>query len=227
MKKAHQRLILLAILGLLTTSCWASFLCFKPYVFFSPCIPYLGGTYIGAGIGLDHFNVHENININYLGTTLTGKKNWILTGPVAKLTLGYSQFFNWFYLGGEVFADFDTANTDGFFLYQTKLRSLRTYGAGILPGIRLNYCSFVYARVGAVKTYQKFDEIGVLNKSFDTLDGNGGASLGLGFETFILPHISWRIEYSYTNYGTTTSVIDTKFQSKNKQVMTGLFYHFC
>lgn len=131
----------------------------------------------------------------YIGPSLlysyTGASGTHFQGLSPRMSFGYGgTLTDSFYLGGELFAipgqvPLSNSTSNG----SSSLRTSRSFGASIIPGIMLDNCNMVYARVGIVNSY------------FLTPGSTStGAQVGVGIATNIAPKWDLRGEYIYTAY---------------------------
>lgn len=197
------------------------------------------GLYVGGGLGYDFFNTEENIKLtNQAGIPVfTSEQTLDTSGPMGRMVFGYGQYYDWFYIAGEIFTSYADAKTSqsihSFPTYKTDMDVHWGYGFGILPGIRLNLAFLLYSRVDYLRTYMKTRETSPLIGESTKWDGNTGFDLGIGLETSLIPYatrfpsFSLRAEYTHANYGSSESLVKTKFDSGNNQFILELIYHFC
>ena len=105
-----------------------------------------------------------------------------------------------------------------------------SYGAAILPGLRVNDSSLVYLRFGyscANIEAQESARVAGLTANSDSNNWQRGYAYGLGIETAIYKAFSLRTEYTHTEYNTFSSSFDTAYNSPyDNQFMLALIYHW-
>lgn len=132
-------------------------------------------------------------------------------GLQPRLSAGYAQMVDDFYMAGEVFVVPATATivdnrseTTG-----ASSRTTRSYGISVLPGGLITEHILGYARVGVLST-----QFPGPNTS------RAGAQFGLGLQTCLTPYWDLRAEYDYTVYKTAPTIGAVK----SDQVGIGLVY---
>lgn len=197
----------------------------------APCPPVNGlrdGIYIGLGAGYDTYRMHQDVSVVDIDGVIDQSNPAINTrGFVGTLFGGYGQYFDWFYIGGELLFNYSGANSS-FSLnnYHSNVDVRSSYGAGVIPGIRVNENSLFYARVGYVRTFFRASENGLIG-SQGSSSWKGGVSTGVGIETAIYENFSMRAEYTYTTYNSfNSSLFNTEFTPSNNQFMLSGIYHF-
>lgn len=197
----------------------------------SPCPPDNGlkdGIYLGLGAGYNAYRERQNIGLtDDDGDTLTANPVQHIGGFQGSIFGGYGQYFDWFYIAGEVFYNYSGANSkfaiEG---YNSSFTIRSSYGGAILPGVRVNENSLIYARVGYNRTFFKATESGDEGPNLNTSTWLGGINYGLGMETAIYDNFSVRGEYTYTSFNSFSSAIATRFSPSDSQFVLGLIYHF-
>lgn len=193
------------------------------------------GFYIGAGVGYDAYGVRQTLTAaDDSGGPIGINPKISVKGWNGSLFGGYGQYFDRIYFGGEIFANFSNATTTYGFMddtatYSTKINVRESYGASLLPGIRLNSTSLLYGRIGYVRTAFKIQEIGTSpagNLSVPTNKWGNGVQYGIGLETAIHPCVSLRGEYTFTSYSSIASDVNTRFSSANNQFVLSAIYRF-
>src|SRR3990167_5796972 len=95
------------------------------------------GFYLGGQVGYDSYRVREDINTPS-ESDIEGNPAINATGFVGGLFVGYGQYFNMYYLGGEAFANWTGADhsyslTDTNGTYNNKFEADSSYGLALLP----------------------------------------------------------------------------------------------
>jgi opacity protein-like surface antigen len=152
-----------------------------------------GNVYLGPAFFLQDNTTHTS---NYRGLH-------------PRISVGYAQMLEDFYLAGEVFGVPATATLADNHNNSASVRSSRTVGASILPGAMVTENVLGYARLGVVNT-----QFPSPNTS------RAGAQVGVGLQTCLTPHWDLRLEYSYTAYKT----VPTLGAVKSDQVGLGFVY---
>lgn len=192
------------------------------------------GLYIGIGAGHDIYKIRESTeSLSSIGVLLWNPA-LIARGALGSMMLGYGRHFNWFYFGGEIFAeitgamtDFTTLTTNG--SYRAKIVWNSTYGVGLMPGIYFNRSSIIYGRIGYVRSFVKVHErssVGAINTRYKKSFWENGLHYGFGLETLLINKLSLRGEYTFTAYNALTSELNNRFTPADNQFVLSLIYHF-
>lgn len=251
-KSIHlDRLLQLLMLWLLTsTTCYA-----YPDCLDGDCLLPLpeikrlcDGFYLGAALGYDSYRAKSSISITDQDQdTFSASRSASATGWLGGLFVGYGKYFNFYYLGGEVFGNIPSASSNFSFSASTvgnvndtpvtemigvsgDIESKYEYGVGILPGVRVNDSSLFYLRIGynwvkvqATGTITSNNDVSVAGSSTKILHG---FNYGVGIETVIYPNVSIRGEYTYTNYNSINAPVAASYSLSDNQYMLGAIYHF-
>ncbi len=199
--------------------------------------PLLPGFYIGGGVGYDVYKFRQNTLETFDGITTSFNPPINAKGWNGTLFLGYGVNLQWFYLGAEISGN-DT-NVDGSYTleetsallsasYGVKVKTRYSYGAGLLPGVRVNDNTLFYGRVGYLRTSFRATEsaaASILGISTTTTQWGNGFNYGLGIETSVAQNISIRGEYTYTSYSTIRLNTVTSVTPANNEVVLSLIYH--
>lgn len=199
------------------------------------------GFYAGIQGGYDSYRVRASSHILDI-VSLSGVGND--TGWVGGLFVGYGKYLtDLFYLGGEVFANYNGSDNT---IFSTSTPSLNltsnakfevngSYGLALLPGIRLNDTTLGYIRLGwnwaNLKASANVNNNGTIYRS-STSNTSNGFNYGLGMETLLVDNWSLRTEYSHTGYSSfstgrhNNSSVRTSINPSDNQFMLGLIYHF-
>lgn len=208
-----------------------------PYPCFCPKI-LESGLYVGAGLGYDSYRIRETTGfVATDGDIFTLNQLINPIGRNGSVFAGYGQYYDWFYIAGEIFAKGSTAAANDTIAmvdltYNTRVNVRYTYGIAILPGVRLSNASLLYVRLGAMRTMMKIQEYGSGVFEPDALFTSprlpwlNGISLGIGLETAIYKSFSVRAEYNHTSYASFTSLLSSKFSPSNNEASLSLLYHF-
>lgn len=202
----------------------------------APCLVLKDGFYLGAQLGYDSYRVNRNVNGTAGGITVTSSGVTNATGAVGGLLAGYGQYFDMFYIGGEIFINTSDASqgssstsTSGPTSASSSFKVGTSYGISLLPGLKVNDSSLLYVRLGyneaSLKGSSTFTGAGT-TVSGSKSSYRGGFNYGLGMETAFYPNWSVRGEYTHTNYGSFTDSIGTKWSPSDNQGMLALIYHF-
>ncbi len=186
------------------------------------------GIYAGAGLGYDAYRIKQNLSVmDVTGVLDQSNSNLSAKGTVGNLFLGYGQYYDWFYIAGEIFGNYSDADTSFSQLsYQSDFDVRTSYGASILPGIRLSQAALVYGRIGYTRSYFSAKENMPGAFQLNTTDWGNGIHYGIGIEAALYRNWSLRGDYTYTYYGSFSSSIGTSFQPVNNQFMLSVLYHF-
>ncbi len=193
------------------------------------------GFYAGIAAGYDSYKTKQNIDLT-LTVTITGNPPVDATGFVGGLFAGYGQYFEKFYLGGEIFANTSNADVSSVVsiaavpsIYDASFSVGASYGISILPGYKVNDSSLFYLRLGYEWAHLSGNESFTIS-GLSTYDSRstwaGGFQYGLGLETVIYPKLSLRGEYTHVDYGSYHYVSGTSVSPADNQGMLGLIYHF-
>lgn len=194
------------------------------------------GLYIGIALGYDSYRVRTNIGRTFNGDTVTSDPAVASTGFAGGIFGGYGQYFkDLFYLGGEGFVNITGASTHGSFSdsnggsnYNDKVSAGTSFGAALLPGLKVNASSLFYLRLGYTCANLEGQENLTVGGSSSNTDSNhwqSGFAYGLGVETAIYQKFSLRGEYTHTYYNSFNSAFNTVYRPWNNQFMVGLIYH--
>lgn len=229
----------LFLFSCISTACFAMHPNYKGEIVApAPCLPPCPvlneGVYVGVGLGYDAYRIRQSFRLlDAMSNINSGDPVSTANGANGSLFLGYGRYFDWFYFAGEVMANMSRANADytlqtSALTYHTDIDVRASYGAGLLPGIKLTESTMFYGRIGYVRTYIKATEYGVGATAFSNAhtDWFNGLSFGLGFETAMTNNIGVRGEFTHTAYDSSTSLLGTKFSPSNNQVVASLLYHF-
>jgi opacity protein-like surface antigen len=228
-----------------------------------PCPPIMmlhDGFYVGAGVGYDSYKFDNTTDITLVDaavpTTILGTTHSSVhqaaTGWMGGLFVGYGHYWDWFYLGAEI-----NANTSGAENSSTwsdddgdsitaKIKARTSYGIGVLPGIKVNDSTLLYARIGYLRTNFKGSATVSDNTSgipttvsVSESEWRNGWNYGVGIETYVAEDVSVRGEYTYTALNSTkdsasftdptltyTLNATSKFKPSNNEFMLSLLYHF-
>lgn len=229
-----------ASLLMLTSSTFAAHPNYKAdYKNEAPCPPEVflkDGFYIGVGLGYDAYKIRQSTSTSRAGVTTSLNPPLSAKGWNGSLFAGYGQYFDYFYIAGEILASASNAQAtwgSGTSLgnsFNTKVNARGSYGISILPGVRLNNTSLLYGRIGYLRTDFKDNQFGtiagVLHYNNSNSQWKNGFNYGLGIETLVYDNLSLRGEYTYTQYGSFSSSSVTSFTPSNNQFVLGLLYHF-
>lgn len=234
-----------------------------------PCPPIMmlhDGFYVGAGVGYDSYRFHNTTDFSEFDTSVSpqvltesNSSSWneSATGWMGGLFVGYGHYFDYFYLGAEINASTSGANstftatgsdTSGTWSDSAtiKVKARTSYGIAVLPGIKVNDSTLLYARLGYLRTnFKGSADFGELDGAdVDTISGStsnwiNGFNYGVGIETYIAEDVSVRGEYTYTSYNSksanatlvdapdsVTFATNSKFKPSNNEFMLSLLYHF-
>lgn len=193
------------------------------------------GLYVGAQAGYDAFRVRQGITG---GGSLSMANS--LTGWVGGLFVGYGQYFDNFYLGGEVLGNYSGANQNVFSsgdndgdTFTQKIKAKGTWGVSILPGLKLNNNVLGFLRLGY--DWTKFESTltgtdTTIPATFSASNSKtiGGWDAGIGMEALAGDNWSLRTEYNHIWYNNTTANgpgISNSINISDNQFMLGLVYH--
>lgn len=192
------------------------------------------GFYAGVGLGYDSYRVRQGLTVADTGGPTSFNPQLSATGWNGSLFGGYGQYYNRFYIAGEMFVNTSNASagyaiSSAADLFRTSVDVRSSYGIAILPGFKVNNSTLLYGKLGFTRTQFKTQERDVTpvnaNRGPTNAWGNG-LNYGLGLETAVYPCVSMRGEYTYTTYGAFTSHVGTKFSPSNNQFVLSAIYHF-
>ncbi len=204
----------------------------------APCatLPMLrDGFYLGAQAGYDAYRVRQSMS----GASFNATNINNITGWVGGLFVGYGQFINNFYLGGEVLGNYNGSNPNVFTTgdndgdsFTQKMQVKGTWGVSILPGVKIadNVLGFLRLGYDWTKFNSKFTAVdaGGPSTSGSTNKTIGGWDAGLGLETVLVDNWSLRTEYNHIWYNS-TSIVGGPFSDNanisDNQFMLGVVYH--
>jgi opacity protein-like surface antigen len=211
----------------------------------APCPPpergLQGGFYLGGQVGYDSYRIRTNLNTG----SFTANPAIAATGWVGGLFAGYGQYFNdFYYLAGEVLGNYSGASGNASYTVpalalnaNSNVHVYGSWGLAVLPGIKLNNDSLLYARLGydwaRIKGNGNFAATigGVpVSASGSNNQWTGGFTYGLGIETLLYQNWSMRTEVSHTGYNSFNNnlpaVGTVSVNPSDTQVMVGFIYHF-
>jgi opacity protein-like surface antigen len=231
----------------------------------APCPPAMtlhDGFYVGVGAGYDSYRIKDRDDLTIvdaadvtLGST-SESLNHSATGWMGGIFAGYGHYFDMFYLGAELNGNMSNAdatrsmtdsNGDSAHL---KIKARGSYGIGVLPGIKVNDSTLLYARLGYLRTNFKVNESSTddagdldgdqnVTYSYSSSKWRNGFNYGVGLETYIAENVSVRGEYTHTSYQSksnsvamidadlgTTTTITSKLKPSNNEFMLSVLYHF-
>lgn len=193
------------------------------------------GFYLGAGAGYDAYKFNLKVEgIDDFGNAVTLNPAFAANGWKGSLFAGYGQYFNWFYIGGEIVgmgasATNSTTFAANLFSLKEELRVRQTYGVGLLPGVKVNDYALIYGRLGylrsSVRSTETASVVGLGSVSTGRTDWLNGFNYGVGIETSIYENTSVRGEYTYTSYGSFNND-GTVFDPSNNSFTLSIVYHF-
>lgn len=184
--------------------------------------------YVGVSGGYDAYRIRDSFSVTDI-TSIARSGNPVLSanGWNGGLFVGYGRYFGWFYIAGEIFANYTGAQTSTSFGPYNNSISLRTsWGGSLLPGIKLNDQALLYARIGFVRTFLQSTEKGVLGGNSTDTNWENGGEVGIGLETLLIGNLSLRAEYNHIFYTAYTTPFSTRLSPSNNQFLLGLNYHF-
>jgi outer membrane immunogenic protein len=195
------------------------------------------GFYLGAQVGYDSYRVRQNVTLTDGIDSLSSNPVLNPAGFVGGIFGGYGQYFDMYYLGGEIFVNGSGAETS----YTTtataggvtdsaysKVSVGTSYGISLLPGVKLNDASLLYVRLGWNRAQIKGQSsLTTATGTYSTSNNNwsNGFNYGLGVESAFYQNWSARLEYTHTNYNSFSSG-GSSFSPSDNQAMLGLIYHF-
>jgi outer membrane immunogenic protein len=208
------------------------------------------GFYLGAQIGYDSFKVRATSNYAFapLGTVAVGSfgNSHVISenGLAGGIFAGFGMYWcNRLYLGGELFMNNSAASQSQNFNVTTsgtavgssaKVSSGASWGASLLPGLKVNDHSLVYVRFGYNQAYLRSQSNyavttgGVVTSGASAIlsQWQGGFNYGLGIETAVYHNVSVRSEYSHTSFDSYADGNGTTYSPSDNQLMVSLIYHF-
>lgn len=195
----------------------------------------MDGFYVGAQAGYDAYRMRASTTNAVVNSTAVGS----LTGWVGGLFAGYGQYFNNYYLGGELLGNYNgnnqtltSGNDVGGDSWNVKAKAKGTWGLAVLPGMKLNDTTLGYFRLGYDWTKFESNSSGVnaTTTPATTFSGSGnktegGWDFGLGLETLVYQNWSVRTEYNHVWYGSFNAG-NTSIDASDNQFNLGVLYHF-
>lgn len=106
-----------------------------------------------------------------------------------RMSVGYADSYEDFYLSGEIFAVPFSATLQDHKSGSDSARTTRTYGASLLPGMMITQHVLGYVRLGVVTSVFSGPNT-----------SRAGGQMGLGLQTCLTPYWDLRAEYNYTTY---------------------------
>lgn len=185
------------------------------------------GIYLGAGLGYDAYRIRESVSVrDVTGVLDQANSTANPRGLVGQIFAGYGRYFDWFYIAGELMANYSDASASySLNNYHNNVTIRESYGASILPGVLIKNVALVFFRVGYVRTFLKAQEnMPTLFNDTTTHWGNG-LGLGLGLEMLAYQAWSVRGEYRYANYSFFKSQVGTSFTPSDNQLVVSAIYH--
>lgn len=198
----------------------------KPLVCVTPVLK--DGIYLGGGLGYDSYRITQNIDVvDVSGGVDQGNPTIKANGWLGNIFAGYGRYFDWFYIAGEIFANYSGANTNYSLVnYHSDFNVRESFGASILPGISIKKVALAYMRVGYVRSFfSAHENMPTLFNETTTSWGNG-LQAGLGLEALVYKNLSMRGEYTYTSYSSFRTSLKTTFKPADNQLSFGVLYHF-
>lgn len=193
------------------------------------------GLYLGVGASYDAYKIRQDIDaVDDFGNSVTFNPSYAAKGWDATLFAGYGQYFNWFYIGGEIDAIASSAEVSNTFAVNNfalneNLRARQSYGVSLLPGVKVNDYALIYARVGYLRTSFRAAEtasvVGFGSVTESRTDWLNGFNYGVGIETSVYENTSVRGEYTYTSYGSISNSVSS-YSPNNNEYTLSLIYHF-
>lgn len=195
----------------------------------------MDGWYLGAQAGYDSYRIRQSISgVGEFSSTASA------TGWVGGLFAGYGQYFsNYYYLGGELLANYNGNNQTTFSMVDNdgdsanqKFEAKGTWGISLLPGIKLNDTTLGYVRLGY--NWTNFEASDSAADAGVTASGSksnteGGFDFGLGLETLVYQNWSVRTEYNhvwYNSFNFNAGPASESFDPSDNQFTLGVLYHF-
>lgn len=221
-----------------------------------PCPPVMmlhDGFYIGAGVGYDSYRIHQSTFTEDFDTTVVPSVfldsdsitlNHSATGWMGGIFVGYGRYFDAFYLGLELNANGSNADTtytwvdDSGDSFNAKVQARGTYGIALLPGIKINDSTLLYARLGYIRT--SFKGSATINVAPITVVGDPAASFpgvnvsgsnskwrnafqyGIGLESYVAENVSIRGEFDHSSYNSHNIATSFTFTSLDVPPTTSL-----
>jgi outer membrane autotransporter protein len=200
------------------------------------------GFYVGAQAGYESWKVRKSVNSAVPGFfTATSSDTYAANGWLGGLMLGHGAMMSdWFYLGGEIFANWNNANytesrsytyapTAFAFSGSGKFSVDNSYGISLLPGVKISEGTMPYIRLGwnwaNLKNTEGPGAIAgsALPASSKNVTSNGFV-FGVGTEMLLVDNWSARGEYNHTWYNDFFNACN--HMPSDNQFTVGLLYHF-
>ena len=192
------------------------------------------GWYLGAQVGYDSYRIRNTISVP---ATFSTNPVYAANGWVGGLMLGYGMMMNdWFYLGGEIFADWTNASNTldvtvpGFVNTNFPFTVNSSYGLGLLPGFKMTDSTLTYIRLGWNWANMTSKANVTALPAGPTVSGSksntsNGFVFGVGMETLLVDNWSLRGEFDHTWYSN-FNVAGTSVNPSDNQYMLAVLYHF-
>lgn len=193
------------------------------------------GPYVGVGIGYESYKMrfsqsaYDSANVTTSFNPTLNAKGWL-----GSLFAGYGQYYNKFYLGGEVSANTSNASA-GYALgdhlnYNSSIHVGTSFGISLLPGYKINDSSLFYAKFGYARASIKVREaLSVASPavaySLSTTKWSNGLNYGIGLESIVYDNVSIRGEYNYINYSAFNTTTGARVTPADNQFVLSAIYH--
>jgi opacity protein-like surface antigen len=130
----------------------------------------------------------------FLKANTSGSNNDRELSP--RFSLGYGgNTTQYYYFGGEIFVNPFSALVTNHHQTGPTIRNTHSFGISIIPGVRLNESSMLYARIGGIDSHFTYNN-----------NNDVGLQVGLGLLTTVSMNWDIRGEYNYTTYRSMTGI---------------------
>jgi opacity protein-like surface antigen len=164
------------------------------------------GFYLGAGVGPQFANIHQDSSVTAPGSFDVINKSQVAgAAPFVNFFGGYGWHFKRFYFAGEANADISSDSSslsNGDYVHNsfinTKYKMYNSFGLSILPGLNITDSSVFYARLG-----YEAGSFRVVTSDISLKNINvylSGFRYGFGLKETLCPNLAMRMEYSHVSY---------------------------
>ncbi len=183
--------------------------------------------YLGVNLGVQTGNwKYKNAAGNNTHFNATGVKGGIFGGYGGTVDENI-------YLGAEAFIDDSSDSTSKKFVDNVgsivSLKTTYSYGASIIPGIKVGKNTMAYLRAGIIRTRFEVSQPATISgftlQEWPSNNTATGGQLGIGVQTSLTKNVDVRAEYVYTAYSSFSSNSNS-VSPTNNQIDAGLVYKF-
>jgi len=187
----------------------------------SSCAFAEGAPYFGLNVAVNS----GSVQLSNAGVT----SNFSAKGESGGVLVGFgADLENNLHVAAEIFGNDTTANTITKVINlagtTAKIKPSYSYGASLLPGIRLGADTMLFLRIGGVRgRFDLTQTFGSAQQTSSTIAN--GAEVGAGAQLALSNNLSLRGEYNYINYSSFRS-LGSSIHSHNNQLSMALLYRF-